>query len=308
MKDTQPLGLKLQFPQRGTEKIIETATMREVIKRTLAIHPGNSLWYGMTRIGKTTTARYAVEKIYEAYSANNPDAFRAVHYETGALARSSNDQKRGIKSLYNATLGRIDEGLYHKDLTETLVQELVYGLKRKNIGMVFIDEAGNMSLEAIRGMLMAHDAAKNMGHALSLIFIGMDDLPVKVTKLPQVNGRIQEWCYFEAYSLEETAELLSELHPHFANLEISNPADREQFQLIYDLYGGFPGHIIPLIRKIERYQAVNPEPITPVYLKTIHLRTALDKANSINRSREIYTNDLFAEDARRQKPSRKGAA
>lgn len=269
--------------------------MREVINRTFAIHPGNSVWYGMTRIGKTTTARYAVEKIYEAYHANNPDAFRAVHYETGAIARSGNDQKRGIKSLYNATLGRLDEALYRKDPAETLVQELVYGLKRKNIGMIFIDEAGNMSVNAIRGMLMAYDAAKNMNHPLSLIFIGMDDLPVKVTRLPQVNGRIQEWCYFEAYSFEETAILLAELHPHFAALDITIPTDREQLQLIYDLCGGFPGHIIPFIKKLERYQAVKPEPITPLYLKTVHLRTVLDKENSINRSREIYTNDLYLE-------------
>lgn len=280
----------LEFPTAEAEKIVETAAMREVLKRTLAIHPGNSVWYGNSRIGKTTNARFAVEKIREAYDSENPNAFRAVHYEVGEIAAwTGNEQKKGLKSLYNATLGRIDEGLYRTDPSETIAEHLVRGLMRRNIGMIFVDEAGNLSLEAIRGMLMAYDAAKNMGHRLSIIFIGMDDLPVKVTKLPQVNGRIHEWCYFEPYNLEEVSRLLSELHPHFAGLNLKNPSHREQVELIYDLHGGYPGHIIPFIRKLERCQKARHEEITTVYLKTIHLRTVLDKENSIKKSQEIYS-------------------
>ncbi len=280
----------MEFPTPATEKIVETAAMREIIKRTLAIHPGNSIWYGLSRNGKTTTARYAVEKIQEAYDSDNPNAFRAVHYEVGEIAAwSGNEQKKGLKSLHNATLGRIDEGLYRNDPAETIVEHLVRGLMRKNIGQIFVDEAGNLSLDAIRGMMMVYDGAKNVGHRLSITFIGMDDLPVKVTKVPQVSGRIHEWCYFEPYKLEEVAELLCALHPHFARLDLKNPLHREQIELIYDLHGGLPGHIIPFIRKIERYQKYKPEEITTVYLKTIHLRTVLDRDNAIRKSLEIYS-------------------
>jgi hypothetical protein len=289
MINVKSSNFTLQFPAPDVEIIIETGAMRETIKRTLAVHPGNSVWYGLSRIGKTTTARFAAEKIRQAYDAENPHAFRAVHYEVGEIgAWTGNEQKKGLKSLYNATLGRIDEGLYRADPAETIVEYLVRGLMRKNIGMIFVDEAGNLSLDAIRGMLMAFDAAKNIGHRLSMVFIGMDDLPVKVTKLPQVNGRINEWCYFEPYTFEEVAKLLSELHPHFAGLDLEDPLQREQVELIYDLHGGFPGHIIPFMRKLERYQNAKREEITTLYLKTIHLRTVLDKENAINKSREIY--------------------
>jgi AAA+ ATPase superfamily predicted ATPase len=278
-----------KFPIPIEEKIIETGFMKEVMNRTLVIHPGNSVWYGESRIGKTTTARYVVEKITEAYDPYNPYAFRAAHYEVGEIPSwSGNEQKRGLKSLYNATLGRIDEGLYRVDMAETIAEQLILGLTRKNIQIIFVDEAGNLSLEAIRGMLMAYDAAKNMGHPLSFVFVGMDDLPVKVTKLPQVKGRIHEWCYFQPYSFEDVFDFLCEINPHFEHLDRNDPKQAEQVECIYEMFGGFPGLIIPFLRKLERYQQIDAEEITVPYLRTIHLRTMLDQKNSINKSQEIF--------------------
>src|ERR1700753_4304041 len=179
--------------------------MQEVIKRTAAVHPGNSLWYGESRIGKTTTARYMVQKITESYDPQNPHAYRAVHYEAGEVAAwTGNEMKKGVKSLYYATLGRLDEGVYRHDPVESLAMQLVHGLRRKNIQVILVDEAGTLSLEAIRGMILVGNIAKNMSYPLSLVFIGMDDLLTKVQHLPQVDKRFVEWCYFEAYTLEDT--------------------------------------------------------------------------------------------------------
>ena len=210
---------KFQFAVPVEDTIIQTGMMLEMINRTSAVHPGHSLWYGAARIGKTTTAQFMVQKIAEAYDPQNPHAYRAVHYEVGGIEEwTGNEIKKAIKSLYYATLGRIDEGVYRHDPAESLAAQLVHGLRRKNIQVIFVDEAGTLSLEAIRGMVLVGDVAKNMNHPLSLVFIGMDDLPTKVEQLPQVRERIVEWCYFEAYSLKETAKLLSLLHPHFAKL------------------------------------------------------------------------------------------
>jgi hypothetical protein len=271
------------------EKIIETGFMKEVMNRTLLVHPGNSLWYGESRVGKTTTAQHIVKTINEAFDPYNPYAFRAVHYEVGQIAEwSGHEQKRGLKSLYNATLGRIDEGLYKSDPAETIVEQLILGLRRKNIQQIFIDEAGNLSLDAIRGMIMAYDAAKNTGYPLSLVFVGMDDLPTKVNKLPQVKGRIHEWCYFEPYDLDGIANLLVELSLHFKDLDLKKPEHRNQIECIYDLCGGFPGLLVPFLRKLERYQLIESEEITTTYLRAIHLRTTVDRDSSINKSEEIH--------------------
>lgn len=277
------LNSPFKFPIPIEKQIIETGFMKEVMSRTLIVHPGNSVWYGESRVGKTTTAQYIVKTINEAFDPYNPHAFRAVHFEVGQIAEwSGHEQKRGLKSLYNATLGRIDEGLYKNDPIETVVEQLVLGLMRKNIQQIYIDEAGNLSLDAIRGIIMAYDAAKNAGHLLSLIFIGMDDLPTKVNKLPQIKGRIHEWCYFEPYDLKGIADLLVRISSLFENLEFENPKHKELIECIYELCGGFPGLLIPFLTKLERYQIIESVEITTTYLRAIHLRTMVDKNNSIS--------------------------
>jgi hypothetical protein len=263
--------------------------MREVINRTLAVHPGNAVWYGESRIGKTTTAQHLVKLITEAYDSSNPYAFRAIHYEAGAISNwSGNEQKRGLRSLYNSTIGRIDEGLYNNDPNETIASNIVQGLMRKNIQLVCIDEAGNLTLDAIRGILMTYDAAKNLGYNLSFVFIGMDDLPVKVTNLPQVEGRMHEWCYFQPYSVKEIADALGKLCPSFADIDLNKPNDSEIVNCIYELCGGYLGLIVPFLQRVEKYQLIKPEEINSKYLRTIFLRTQIDKNTSINKSIEIF--------------------
>lgn len=285
----KPTNNQFSFPVPVDEKVIETDFMREVMNRTLMVHPGNVIWYGESRVGKTTTARHMVQTINEAFDPYNPHAFRAVHFEVGEIrAWTGNEQKKGLKSLYNSALSKIDDGLYQHDPSETIAQQLIFGLAQKNIQLIFIDEAGNLSLDAIRGMLMAYDAAKNLDHRLSLVFIGMDDLPTKVLKLPQVKGRIHEWCYFEPYKLDGLADLLEKLCPHFFAADDKNPKIAENVECIYELCGGFPGLVIPFLRKLERYQRIDPEELTTTYLRTIHLRTTIDKENAINKSKEIH--------------------
>jgi AAA domain len=289
MQNQKLKDFKFKFAVPTKNIIVQTGMMLEVIERTKAVHPGNSLWYGESRLGKTTTAQFMVQKIEEAYDPQNPHAYRAVHYEVGGVGEwTGNEIKKGIKSLYYATLGRIDEGVYRHDPAESIATQLVYGLRRKNIQIVFIDEAGTLSLEAIRGIVLVGDVAKNMNYPLSFVFVGMDDLPTKVQYLPQVSKRIVEWCYFEAYSLEETAKLLSCLHTHFAQLDPNNPREFEQIETVYEMFGGFPGLIVPFLKKLDRYQQEKREEITVKYLRATHMRTLFDEEQAVKKSLEKY--------------------
>ena len=289
MEERSPKDFKFQFSAPAKDVIVPTGMMLEVINRTAAVHPGNVLWYGESRLGKTKTAEYMERKIAEAYDPNNPHAYRAIHYEVGEIGEwTGNEMKKGIKSLYYATLGKIDEGVYRHAPTEDLAKQLVHGLRRKNIQVVLVDEAGTLSQDAIRGMMLVANVAKNTHHLLSLVFIGMDDLPTKVQHLPQVDKRFVEWCYFAAYGPRETAKLLAQLHPHFAQLDQKNPAEYEQFECVYEMCGGFPGLIVPFLRKLDRYQQQERQEITIKYLRTVHLRTLMDKEQSVSKSLEIY--------------------
>jgi len=134
---------KFLFPELETAQIIETAQMRRVIARTMAVHRGSSLlpWVGRSRLGKTTTARYLNNLINENFSSEDPRAFRSVHYEVGEISNwMGHDQKKGIRSLFHACVGRLDEGLYRRSLAEDLARQLVHALKKKRIQMIFVVE------------------------------------------------------------------------------------------------------------------------------------------------------------------------
>ena len=98
--------------------------------------------------------------------------------------------------------------------------------------MIFIDEAGGLSVDAIQGMILVRDTAFSMHWPLTLVLIGMDDLPVKVNSKCQIKGRVSEWCYFVEYGFDDTWHLLAELHPHFAGLDKKNEEHREQIEFL----------------------------------------------------------------------------
>jgi hypothetical protein len=278
----------INFPEQKSKKVVETKMMKQIVSRTLAVHPLSALvvWYGESRIGKTTTAEHTVAKITEEYNENNPRAFRAKYMEVGEIPPwSGNEMKKGIKSLYFAALRTsLDEGIYQRDPLEAIAVRLIHELQKRNIQILFIDEAGCLSLDAIRGMVLVRDIAMSMGWTLTLVFIGMDDLPLKLEQKRQVAGRISEWCYFVEYDLEDTWNLLAELHPHFASLNRKNEEHREQVSFLRETYGGLPGQLIPFIQRMEYRLREHRREIDLRFLRAVHLFTARDKQRSIQHS------------------------
>lgn len=273
---------KVDFPERRADVCIETALMERTARRTLAVHPGGALvvWSGPSRVGKTWTARWLRDSIDAAYE-TSPDAFRAVHYEVGQIRDCENVMKRGIRSLYHATVGRMTETAYRHASAEDLAVQLVYGLQAKNVQMVFIDEAGLLPLEAIRGMVLARDIAEIGRFPLSLIFIGMDDLPGTLRRLPQIENRIHEWCYFEAYSPGEMFELAAALHPYFASVDPSTPEGAAHVDFLNSITKGLPGKLDPFLRKLSLRETDGVGDIDLAFLKAVHLITARDEQRSI---------------------------
>ena len=239
------------YPKRVAAKIVETAQMRRMIARTADMHLFSSLmvWVGRSRLGKTTTANVMNKKLNADFSSDNPDAFRSVYYQVGEI-EGKNLQKKGIRSLYHACFGQLEEGVYRSNSAEDLAKMTVEALQIKNIEMIFIDEAGNLPLDAIRGMVLVSDTAVEMDWTLTLVFIGMDDLPIKMVRLPQIDNRTHEWCYFKPYSLDETLYLLQQLEPYFSGYSLNNDSHREQIEFIHEQFGGTPGLIVPFLRRL----------------------------------------------------------
>ena len=285
------MGFEVQFQAPALEVIIETDTMQEVASRTLAVHPvgGLVVWYGRARIGKTTTARWLVDVIDKAYHPEKLGAFHAKHYEVGQIPRwSGQEMKKGLRSLYHAVIGPLDEGVYRQFPSEDLAIQIVHALRRKNIQLILVDEAGCLALEAIRAFVLVSDKAKEENWSLLIVLIGMDNLPEKVTRLEQVEGRIQEWCYFEPYSLDESWKLLSALHPYFAQLDGKKEADRAQVEFIHNQFGGIPGLIVPFLYRFTSKLDLLPGEDPMLLLRAVHLQTVRDRNRMLNDTKGGY--------------------
>lgn len=283
--------MTITIPPIRQKNILETNQMKEVVHRTLAVTASGGLcvWCGMARIGKTTTADYLVAELDKALTNGDPNAFRARYYSAGYISsKAGNPDRLGIVGLYEGSLGlTLDRGISMKS-PEYLASMVVDNFITRKIRLVIVDEAGQLTPQALRGMVKVWDEAQHRGWPFTIVLIGMDKLPTIVNKYPQVRGRVLEWCYFKEYSFDETWELLREFHPHFRKLDPINKEDKELVAFIYETYGGVPGLILPFIHKFERRVIGWKDPITVKFLRSIHIATQKEQKEIVESAKREY--------------------
>jgi hypothetical protein len=286
------VSLICRLPDRQQAAIAETRLMRRMANRTLAAVPGGGLvvWSGPSGIGKTITAGWMSRAIEQQYAAEDEHCYRAIHYEVGEIRESSgNQQKQGIRSLYAQVLkSPVPDGIFKGFPAEALAELVVLAMKRRNIRLIFVDEAGCLSLDALRGMVLVRDTAELLEWRSSLVFVGMDDLPIKLERLPQIKRRIEAWCYFEEYGLDETRQLLVALHPHFRELHVGSAALAQQVEYIHTNFGGLPGTIVPFLRQVDaRVDEIGSE-INLTVLVATHELIKRDRNRAIEDAQRSY--------------------
>ncbi len=279
--------------------MIETELMRSIMERTMAVHTGGSqmvLYTGPSRNGKTTTAEHMIS-LLEA-QADDPDAFRAKHHAMPEIApQIGHEQKRAIGSLYEKLIGRLDGGAYRSTRADTLAEDLVHGLKQRNIQMVFIDEAGGLSLGALGGLKYVIDAAASAAirWPLTLVLIGMGRLPLTVQRVPQIRNRIADICYFEPYSLDDTWDILAGLHPHFARLDRTDPGHAAQVREIHSLSGGLPGLMVPFLDRLDAQARALGESISTQLIRVTRLVRTQDETRAVEAAQNGYRDSTPAD-------------
>ena len=75
-------------------------------------------------------------------------------------------------------------------------------------------------------------------------------------------------------------------------------------ECLYELCGGYLGLIVPFLQKVDKYQLIKSEKIDSKYLRAIHLRTQLDREQSISKSKEIYGGKPSKKISEKEKNSR----
>jgi hypothetical protein len=186
-------------------------------------------------------------------------------------------------------IGNLDEGIYNREPPEALANRIVEGMIKKNIQLVFIDEIQMWPLDAIRSMALVCDKAGELEKPwpLTFVFIGMDDLPLKMQQTPRIEARTQDWCYFTEYDLENTWKLLAELHPHFKALDENNDEHQQQVVFVHETCGGFPGHLVPFIQKLEYRSLKYGGVIDMTFLRGVKITMLNDKQKSFDHYRKI---------------------
>ena len=277
------VGFAIEFPGDEPPPMVETSLMVRTVRRTMAVVPGGGLvvWTGPSRAGKTMTARWFAQKLEDA-CATDARGFRAVHFEAAITPTGNDGMKRGVQALYSAAIAPMSETVYRQRQTESMATILVDGLRARNVRVVLVDEAGLMSTDALNGLVLVRDVAENEGWPVTVVLIGMDDLPTKLAKRPQVASRIHEWCFFQPYSLEETHELLAALHPHFAELDLRITAHRSQVDFLHRTYGGLPGLLVPYLRRLTYRERELGVPISLDVLRAVHLLTERDRHAAVD--------------------------
>lgn len=275
------------FPTRRARARMVSGMMREAERRTIQVlnDSGLVVWSGPSRQGKTTTAQWMTDRINDAYSPKDPDAFRAHYYEVGEIPDwSGNEGKKAVRGMYESILGPLDEGQFRRNPSEQLASRLVEGMSIRGIELVFLDEAGLLSPSAIRGIILVRDTAHNEGRRLSIVLIGMDDLPEKLNAVDQVRGRIQEWIFFDEFTMEETLELMSLMHAPYADVTLLDVTVRKQVEWIHEKCAGRPGLIVALMQKVTALCG-DGSPVSLELLKTAHLLTVRDRNAAMKRCR-----------------------
>lgn len=268
------MGDLFEFPKSWKAPFVETPFVREVVRTTLNTHGdcGLQVWTGRSGVGKTRTARFIHEGLNSRYDPANHDAFKTHYYEVGGGSRLPRQctMRHGIRSLYVATVGALDERVWRRDPEEEVATRLVRALRMRNLQMVFVDEAGLLSLEEIRGMVLVRDVAEALDWPLSLVLIGMDDMPRTVEKLPQIKRRIHAWRFFQPFDVDATWDVLARLVPHFARESRDCVEHREQVEFIHKLFDGLVGGMIPFVRRLLRRVSERPDlGIDMVLLKAV---------------------------------------
>jgi type II secretory pathway predicted ATPase ExeA len=270
----------LSFPTPRKKVRILTGMMKYASKLTLEAHYNGGLvmWSGGVGRGKTWCAEWMVEELNAQYDSLNPDTFRLKHYEIGRIHKwSGREEKIALRSLYHATIGPMDEGVYRAFPLEAIAETIVHGLRRVGYQIIFVDEAGRLSLNALDGLVLISDTAGIMKWPLTIVLIGMDDLPIKIKLNERINSRIHQKVCFEPYKLDETWDLLAALDQYFADLNRNKSKDKEQVALVHELTGGNPRAITSFVGRFIGMRQGHPNIDPMVVIRSAHVQPSREE-------------------------------
>lgn len=263
--------MTITFPQRATRAPVKTPMVRAATRQLLAAHTnkgGFVVFTGAAGVGKTTAASIISSEVNAAYDSHNGDGtpFRARRFEvTNYRTRRGDSLQRDLIAEIGRKVAGVNlpvdvRRMRLSDAIDSLVEKLVMD----DIELVFVDEAGRLppdGLDAIAAVI--NRAAEEREHRLTIVLVGMDDLPSTIRSRPQILRRVVETVVFEPCEPRDIIAVLSSLHPYFNSVDLDSPDGKALAEFLVSPKvsgGGLFGYLIPLVeRAVEHYGGEDAE-------------------------------------------------
>jgi len=254
--------MSLIFPSPHGPRTVVTPTIREAMQRIFAAHRTRGQMVVMTGkagAGKTTAALHIVDEVNEAANAESENSFKAEHYVATELRRSRGDalHKRFLAEFARQVLQLTFPSDTRSIDMPALMNGIASGLRRLNIQLVFIDEAGHLPPAALDTLAtLINIVATSEAHPLTIGLVGMHDLPTNVQQLPQVERRVTEFIHFQPLDDKTALKVLHHVDPYFRTLDVESQDGRAVMDYLLSPEvsdGGLIGLVVPLAERAASY-------------------------------------------------------
>lgn len=287
------MNMPLVFPHLRTTDVVFTTAMRAAQTRILGAHQNRGqmvVLTGKSGAGKTTAALHLNGGVNAACAGGAEHAFNARYYVATDMRRAAGDvlQRRLLAEFAKQVLRlTVPKDVRTIDVPG-LMNTIAAGLRLGNIQMVFLDEAGHIpaaGLDHLATLINIVSTAEQ--HPLTVVLVGMHDLPTNVLSLPQVARRVTEFVYFEAYDVKTALLVLRTVHPFFETVDETTKEGNEVMAFLLDDMvsdGGLIGLMVPLV---ERAAAVASQLKMPFGIRALRLAHSMKNADAVRGREEM---------------------
>jgi hypothetical protein len=219
---------------------------------------------GPSGVGKSTSVRRVIEDCRRAESErllNDLDhsPIEIIYYE----ASVAKGMKTALVDMHQSVLGS-GVSVGNKFRTpQTLRDQIVDELIRRNIRLVCVDEAQFINSANLDLLRQVPDAARYRGHAMSLVLVGTEKLRDSLVAIGQMGQRFSGEVKFERISRSAVAKHLPDFHPHVARMKASM-TDPAWNRIESDFFLSANGTMRRLVRILENANQLALQLGTPV--------------------------------------------
>ena len=286
--------MSLLYPAPRQSRIVVTPEMESAFHRVAVCHSGPGQMVavvGPSGAGKTTSLRLLSRQIDEDCAANVQNAWRTLYYVTADLtnAHRTTLERHVLAQMLSDGFGLSVEKDLRRSRPEDLRQKILLAARQRNVQMVFIDEAGlipSLGLNALANLVNA--AEVNFQWPLTIVLVGMNNLPLTIRELPQVERRVVDTIFFQPYGPEEALEALAQIEPFFESLDLGTEDGQAVMEFLTSpevSSGGMLGIMIQLVQRTADLCQRDGRPFCLRELRMVHHLSARDRNRAVEQAK-----------------------